>query len=232
MRTGRKGAVAKAGHDLLIHVIGWNATLVVSDESTLVLDVDSTSFRVREGTGGMQELTDDDKANIEQTINDEVLLGKNINFRSNSVEVTDRRLGIEGDLTLMGQTHPIALENGCDIGCRQPRKPQHRTPRSHGRQEGVRPRGDQHEHRRRGRLFQRFEQRVLSGGLHRLGLVDDRDAAPAFKRPVDRVLDDVAHLLHFDRSSVARDDQVDIRVNPANNPSACRAGSTRIDSDI
>jgi superoxide dismutase, Fe-Mn family len=114
VRTGRAGAVAKAGHNLLIHVIGWNATLEIGDESSLVLDVDSTSLRVREGTGGMQALTGDDKANIEQTINDEVLLRTGIEFRSTAVRVDDRRLGVEGELTLSGQTRPIEFELGVD----------------------------------------------------------------------------------------------------------------------
>ena len=72
VRTERTGAAAKAGHDLLMHVTAWNATLDL-DEPSLALDADATSLRVREGTGGMQKLGDDDRANIEKTINDEVL---------------------------------------------------------------------------------------------------------------------------------------------------------------
>jgi Fe-Mn family superoxide dismutase len=102
----------------LIHVIGWKATLEVGDEASLALDVDSTSLRVRDGTGGMQALTGDDKANIEQTINDEVLLRTPIQFRSSAVQLEDRRLGIEGELTLMGQTHPIAFELADEGGTR------------------------------------------------------------------------------------------------------------------
>jgi superoxide dismutase, Fe-Mn family len=102
----------------LIHVIGWNATLEIGDEPSLLLDVDSTSLRVRDGTGGMQALTGDDKANIEQTINDEVLLRTSIQFRSTSVQLDDRRLSVEGELTLMGQTHPIAFELAVDGGSR------------------------------------------------------------------------------------------------------------------
>jgi superoxide dismutase, Fe-Mn family len=102
----------------LIHVIGWNATLEVGDEARLTLDVDSTSLRVRDGTGGMQALTGDDKANIEQTINDEVLLRTPIRFWSSAVQLEDRRLGVEGELTLMGQTHPIAFALADEGGTR------------------------------------------------------------------------------------------------------------------
>ena len=70
VRTGRTGAAAKAGHNLLIHITAWQATLEVGDDparTSIVLDADATSLRVREGTGGMQALGDDDKASIERT---------------------------------------------------------------------------------------------------------------------------------------------------------------------
>ena len=85
VRTGRTGAAAKAGHDLLIHVTAWEATLAVGDDpaaTSIELDADATSLRVREGTGGMQSLGDDDKANIQQTIDDDVLKRQAITFRS------------------------------------------------------------------------------------------------------------------------------------------------------
>ena len=119
VRTGRTGAAAKAGHDLLLHITAWHATLEVgggSAGSSLVLDADAASIRVREGTGGMQVLDDDDKANIEQTIDDEVLKGQAIGFRSTSVEVAtgDGRLEVSGELTLLGATHPIAFDVAVD----------------------------------------------------------------------------------------------------------------------
>ena len=109
VRTGRKGTVAKAGHDLLIHVTAWSARLDL-DAPSLELDADSTSLRVREGTGGMMALDDDDLANIETTINDEVLLRRDIAFRSTDVQQTDGGLGVRGDLTLFGTTRPIAFD--------------------------------------------------------------------------------------------------------------------------
>ena len=67
VRTGRTGAAAKAGHDLLIDVTAWQATVEVGEDpaqSSIVLHADATSLRVREGAGGMQALGDDDKASI------------------------------------------------------------------------------------------------------------------------------------------------------------------------
>ncbi len=109
VRTGRGGAVAKAGHDLLIHVTAWSATLDL-DAPSLALDADSTSLRVREGTGGMQALDDGDLANIETTINDEVLLRRDIRFRSKSLNEDGEALHVAGDLTLFGSTRPIAFD--------------------------------------------------------------------------------------------------------------------------
>jgi polyisoprenoid-binding protein YceI len=115
VRTGRTGAAAKAGHDLLIHVTAWQATLEVGEDSTecsVVLKADATSLRVRDGTGGMQALGDDDKANIEQTIDDEVLKREGIEFRSTAVQTSadGGRISVEGELTLLGKACPIAFE--------------------------------------------------------------------------------------------------------------------------
>src|SRR5207244_2365214 len=115
VRTGRTGAAAKAGHDLLLHVTAWSATVEVGEDSTptsLALDADATSLRVREGTGGLQALGDDDKENIEQTIDDEVLQRHGIVFRSTSVRSAGDavRLSVEGELTLIGNARPLAFE--------------------------------------------------------------------------------------------------------------------------
>jgi polyisoprenoid-binding protein YceI len=121
VRTGRGGAAAKAGHDLLIHVTTWEATLEAGEDpaaTSMRLGADSTSLRVIEGTGGMQALGEDDLANIHQTIDDEVLKRQEIAFRSTRVEPGPGggRLRVEGDLTLAGRTEPIAfdLEAGDD----------------------------------------------------------------------------------------------------------------------
>jgi Fe-Mn family superoxide dismutase len=113
VRTGRTGAAAKAGHDLLIHVTAWQATLEVGGDpaqTSIALDADATSLRVREGTGGMQALGDDDKASIQETIDDEVLKRQGIEFRSTAVRVDGGRIGVEGELTLVGKACPIAFE--------------------------------------------------------------------------------------------------------------------------
>ena len=55
-----------AGHDLVIEVTGWEATLDVGEQATIELTADPGSLRVREGSGGAQKLGEDDMAEIEQ----------------------------------------------------------------------------------------------------------------------------------------------------------------------
>src|SRR5437763_11497862 len=50
IRTGRSGAASKAGHDLLIEVGSWQATLEPEAQPALRLTADSRSLRVLEGT--------------------------------------------------------------------------------------------------------------------------------------------------------------------------------------
>ena len=115
VKTGRRGAAAKAGHDLVIDVTSWQATLDVGDEEgqiRLELDADAGSLRVHEGTGGIQPLDDDDKEEIRRTIDDQVLEGHPIEFRSTGVEISDdgRRLRVSGDLEMAGQGHSVDFE--------------------------------------------------------------------------------------------------------------------------
>jgi polyisoprenoid-binding protein YceI len=113
VRTQRTGAAAKAGHNLLIHVTSWEATLEVPADaaaSRLELSADGGSLEVQEGTGGMQALGESDKASIHQTIDDEVLKGQRVSFRSTSVQQDGDGLRVEGDLTLVGATHSLAFD--------------------------------------------------------------------------------------------------------------------------
>ncbi len=116
VRTGRTGAAAKAGHDLLIEVTAWEATVAVGETSSMELTADPRSLRVREGSGGMQALGDDDMANIEKTIDDDVLEGRAIAFRSTTVQAADTKLDVEGELTLADTTRPIAFAVTVDDG--------------------------------------------------------------------------------------------------------------------
>lgn len=112
--TGKEGKAAKAGHNLEIEVSDWSATLSLGDspeETALTLTANSRSLRVLAGSGGMQKLGDDDRANVDQTIDDEVLKGGEITFKSTGVHGVDgtHDLHVHGDLTLLGKTAPVAF---------------------------------------------------------------------------------------------------------------------------
>jgi len=107
VKTGRSGAAAKAGHDLVLEVGSWEATLDVGDAPSLELSADPTSLKVIEGKGGMQALDDDGKADILKSIDKDVLKKKAIAFRSTSVEQSDGGLAVKGDLELVGTNAPL-----------------------------------------------------------------------------------------------------------------------------
>ena len=69
--------------------------------TVLELSADAHSLRVLEGTGGMKSLDDDDKDNIRQTIDKEVLKGTAIEFRSTGAREIGDRLEVSGELELM-----------------------------------------------------------------------------------------------------------------------------------
>jgi len=112
--TTRQGAASKAGHDLRIEVGSWEAELKLGDapeQSAMTLAADSRSLRVIEGTGGVKSLTEKDKASIQQTINEEVLMGTAIEFRSSEVRgAPGGGLNVSGQLDLNGKQAPVTFD--------------------------------------------------------------------------------------------------------------------------
>jgi hypothetical protein len=107
--TSRAGAAAKAGHDLLIDVTSWEATLVVGRQSSIVFAADGGSLRVREGTGGIKPLGEDDKKAIDGTI-DGILEKRPIEFRSTEVHVDGTVIRARGEAVVRGIAQPIEVE--------------------------------------------------------------------------------------------------------------------------
>ena len=115
IETRRSGAAAKAGHDLVIEVGSWQATLEVSEDanqSRLVLSADSGSMEVIEGTGGIKALTDEDKVEIKKTLEAEVLQPEQVEFKSTQVTPMDdgERLEVSGELSMNGNIQPLDFE--------------------------------------------------------------------------------------------------------------------------
>src|SRR5947208_14450571 len=110
--TGRTGGAAKAGHDLTLEVSAWNGTLQLgegADGTSVTLHADGSSLRVLEGHGGMKKLDEDDKKNIQQTIDDGVLKATAIDFSSDAVEASrgSGRLTVRGTPAFAGATNPL-----------------------------------------------------------------------------------------------------------------------------
>ncbi len=114
VRTSRRGAISKVGHDLLIEVTAWGATVEIAvdlRQSVLELEADPNSLRVKEGTGGIQALSKDDRTGINERIAKQILKGMEIVFRSRSVKPGgDGRWTVEGDLELAGGANPVTFE--------------------------------------------------------------------------------------------------------------------------
>ena len=111
VRTGKAGAAAKAGHNLVIEVTRWQGTLT---PDSVELTADARSLRVRSGSGGMSSLGDEEKAGISQTIDEEVLEGGNISYRSTAVSERPDGYDVEGELDLLGVSAPLAFSLSLD----------------------------------------------------------------------------------------------------------------------
>ena len=115
IRTYREGLAAKAGHDLIIDVQEWGATFEVGvdvSRSSLRLRADARSLYPREGLRGVKPLSDKDRDEVRKNIDDKVLGGEPISFRSSAVEAADggNRLQVRGELTSRGQSRPVTFE--------------------------------------------------------------------------------------------------------------------------
>ena len=103
VRTYREGIAARAGHDLVIEVTDWHATL---DGDRVELTADPRSLRVREGVRGVKPLTDSDREEIRRNIDEQVLHGDPIVFSGTAMD-QGGRLVVDGDLTMAGATRAV-----------------------------------------------------------------------------------------------------------------------------
>ena len=115
IKTGRAGLGRGVGHDLTIEVTRWSATATVADDpagSSVAAAIETGSFEVREGVGGLKPLTSSDRTEILKNIRDKVLKTREhplITFRSTSAEGTPEAFTVEGDLTIKGVTRSATV---------------------------------------------------------------------------------------------------------------------------
>ena len=111
VKTYREGMASKVGHDLTLDVTKWDATVTVAEGgalSSLELSADPRSLTVRDGSGGAKPLSDKDRAEIPKNIDEKVLGGQPISFRSTEAQLADTTLSASGELTMAGDTHPVS----------------------------------------------------------------------------------------------------------------------------
>ena len=104
VKTYREGVAAKAGHDLVIEVTRWSATV---ESGELTVEADPRSLEVREGLRGVKPLTARDRAEIRKTIDAKVLGGQPITFRGRTSDAGGGAIELDGELTMAGATRPL-----------------------------------------------------------------------------------------------------------------------------
>jgi len=113
VRVFREGMAKKAGHDLIIDVNSWNATVTVAEnpaESIFSATADAGSMTVREGVGGVKPLSEGDKADIKKNITQKILTKPEISFKSTSVQPNGDAATVTGDMTIMGRSNPATVK--------------------------------------------------------------------------------------------------------------------------
>ncbi len=112
IRTYREGRAAKVGHDLIIEVGDWQATLELGDgpsPSSARFTADSRSLKVLEGLRGLKPLSDRDRGEIVKTIDSKVLRGAPISFTSTDVIRDGDTLTATGELEIAGGRQEVTL---------------------------------------------------------------------------------------------------------------------------
>jgi hypothetical protein len=103
--TGKEGAAAKMGHDLVLVVNSWEATVEGGDSPSISLTADPGSVEVESGSGGAKPLGDKDKADIKKSIGSKVLGSSQITFESSSVDDSTA----QGDLSIAGGSSSVSV---------------------------------------------------------------------------------------------------------------------------
>jgi hypothetical protein len=109
VKTGKEGAAAKMGHDLVLGVNSWEATVEGGDNPSISLTADPGSVEVVSGEGGAKPLGDKDKADIKKSIGGKVLGSSQITFQSSSVEDNGGQIVAKGDLSIAGKNSSVSV---------------------------------------------------------------------------------------------------------------------------
>jgi polyisoprenoid-binding protein YceI len=114
IKTGREGAAAKAGHDLVLEAKTWDGTVEIGDNASVTLNVDPGSIEVESGSGGAKPLGDKDKGDIKKSMREKVLGSSHITFKSSDVQADNGSLHVKGDLSVAGSSDSVSIP--CSVG--------------------------------------------------------------------------------------------------------------------
>jgi polyisoprenoid-binding protein YceI len=122
IKTGRSGLGRRAGHDLTIEATHWTGTLTLAGNATQVADAtaDGSSVQitvpvdgltVREGTGGLKPLTQQDRVKIAEALRDVLEADRypDITFTSTRVDATATGATVEGELTVRDRSEALIV---------------------------------------------------------------------------------------------------------------------------
>jgi polyisoprenoid-binding protein YceI len=116
LRTFRDGLAAQAGHDLTIEATRWSGVLEVNDDlspRSLNVTIDMGALTVRDGTGGVKQLTDRDRREIAVTARKVLASDRHPEavFAAAGFEPNAGGGGeISGTLTIRGQERPLRVQ--------------------------------------------------------------------------------------------------------------------------
>jgi hypothetical protein len=105
VKTGKEGAAAAAGHNLVIGVNSWEATIEGGDSPSIKLTADPGSLEVISGEGGAKSLSEKDKGDIKKSIDQKVLGSSQISFTSTAVDDGSA----QGDLSIAGKSQSVSI---------------------------------------------------------------------------------------------------------------------------
>jgi len=114
LRTFREGLAAQVGHDLVLEIAAWSATVTppgAEGGPAVEARVDLTSLRVLEGTGGVKPLSDKDRGDIAGNARKSLDTARHPHavYRSTGFTPDGDGGAFDGTLSLHGVDRPLRL---------------------------------------------------------------------------------------------------------------------------
>jgi polyisoprenoid-binding protein YceI len=112
VKTYREGLARAIGHDLIIEVGEWSASVTVGEDpadTTITATAQVDSLNPINGIGGVKPLSDADRSEIKKNIR-KILRSPEISFQSSSVKVAGNSATVSGNLTIEGRSEVVDVQ--------------------------------------------------------------------------------------------------------------------------